>query len=106
MILYGSLFLACRFIGPFLPAVQTWEKTLSLISQVLDEWLLVQRKWIYLEEIFEGGDIRQQLPDEARKFDDIDKAFQKVLSFMNLVNVTRRGLNTLSKGEFGPSTNK
>jgi dynein heavy chain len=75
----GPLFLAFRFIGPFLPAVQKWEKTLSLISEVLDEWILVQRKWIYLEEIFAGGDIRQQLPDESRNFDDIDKAFERVL---------------------------
>jgi dynein heavy chain len=45
----------------------------------LDEWLSVQSKWLYLGEIFVGADIRQQLPDAARKFDDIDKVFQKVL---------------------------
>jgi len=75
----GCLLLACRFIGPFLPTVQKWEKTLSLISEVLDEWLSVQSKWLYLAEIFVGADIRQQLPDAARKFDNIDKVFQKVL---------------------------
>jgi dynein heavy chain len=58
--------------------VQKWEKTLSLISEVLDEWLSVQCKWLFLGEILAGGDIRQQLPDAARKFDDIDKTFQKV----------------------------
>jgi dynein heavy chain len=74
-------FLACRFVGPFLPVVQKWEKTLSLISEVMDEWLSLQRKWLNLEGIFVGGDIRQQLPDETRKFDDIDKAFRKVPNF-------------------------
>ena len=42
--------------------------------------MVVQRKWMYLESIFIGGDIRSQLPEEAKKFDDIDKVFKKVIS--------------------------
>lgn len=42
-------------------------------------WMLVQRKWMYLESIFIGGDIRSQLPEEAKKFDNIDKMFKKVI---------------------------
>lgn len=40
-------------------------------------WMLVQRKWMYLESIFIGGDIRSQLPDEAKKFDNIDRVFRR-----------------------------
>ena len=40
--------------------------------------MVVQRKWMYLESIFIGGDIRAQLPEEAKKFDNIDKTFKKV----------------------------
>jgi dynein heavy chain len=58
--------------------VQKWEQTLSLISEVVDEWLRVQSKWLHLEGIFVVGDVRQQFADEAREFDDIDKAFRKV----------------------------
>ncbi|KAL1513082.1 hypothetical protein ABEB36_002553 [Hypothenemus hampei] len=68
-----------QFVGPFLSQVQKWEKILANISEVIDEWLVVQRKWLYLEGIFVGGDIRAQLPDEAKKFDDIDKAFRKIM---------------------------
>lgn len=46
-----------------------------IISQL---WMVVQRKWMYLEGIFIGGDIRSQLPEEAKKFDQIDKTFKKV----------------------------
>lgn len=67
-----------RFIGPFLETVNKWERTLALISEIIDEWLVVQRKWLYLEGIFIGGDIRTQLPEEARKFDDIDRSYRRV----------------------------
>ncbi|XP_050408300.1 dynein axonemal heavy chain 10 [Patella vulgata] len=71
---------ASRFVGPFLNSVQNWEKGLSLISEVLDVWMVVQRKWMYLEGIFIGGDIRSQLPEEAKKFDQIDKTFKKIMT--------------------------
>lgn len=50
---------------------------------IIDEWVQVQRKWMYLEGIFIGGDIRTQLPDEAKKFDDIDKAYKRVSILSN-----------------------
>lgn len=72
---------ASPFIGPFLSTVQKWEKCLTLISEIVDEWIVVQRKWLYLEGIFIGGDIREQLPEEAKKFDEHDKNFRKVTKF-------------------------
>ena len=46
---------------------------------IVQIWMVVQRKWMYLESIFLAGDIRAQLPEEAKKFDNIDKLFKKVL---------------------------
>ncbi|XP_076854099.1 dynein axonemal heavy chain 10 [Brachyhypopomus gauderio] len=69
-----------RFVGPFLATIQQWEKNLSLISEVTEVWIAVQRKWMYLESIFIGGDIRSQLPEEAFKFDNIDELFKKIMS--------------------------
>jgi dynein heavy chain len=39
-----------------------------MISDVIDCWMLAQREWIYLESIFSGDDIKQQLPEQAKKF--------------------------------------
>ncbi|TGZ60763.1 hypothetical protein CRM22_008363 [Opisthorchis felineus] len=68
-----------RFIGPFLSTVQMLEKNLAVVSEVLELWIVVQRKWVYLEGIFIGGDIRTQLPEEASKFDAIDRLFKKIM---------------------------
>lgn len=70
---------ASQFIGPFLTSVQKWEEIMHTISEVLELWINLQKKWLYLEGIFVGGDIRLQLPDEAKKFDDIDKSFRKIM---------------------------
>ncbi|KAK0163654.1 hypothetical protein PV327_007315 [Microctonus hyperodae] len=68
---------ASRFIGPFLESIQELEMALRTISEVLELWIELQKKWLYLEGIFIGGDIRIQLPEETRKFDEIDKAFKQ-----------------------------
>jgi dynein heavy chain len=72
---------ASRFVAAFLPTVQQWEKLLSHVGEVTEVWMVVQRKWMYLESIFVGsGDIRLQLPEEAARFDRIDKAFKKLMN--------------------------
>lgn len=48
--------------------VAQWEADLNLISDVIDIWIKVQKQWQYLESIFASDDIRQQLPEEAKKF--------------------------------------
>jgi len=70
---------ASQFIGPFLHVVQEWEETMRTISEVLEAWMDLQRRWLYLEGIFVAGDIRLQLPSETKKFDDVDKNFMKIM---------------------------
>uniref|UniRef100_U3K3Y5 Dynein-1, subspecies f n=1 Tax=Ficedula albicollis TaxID=59894 RepID=U3K3Y5_FICAL len=71
--------LGSRFVGPFLSAAQKWEKILSLISEVSEIWISVQRKWMYLESIFVSGDIRSQLPEEVKIFDRVDLMFKQIM---------------------------
>jgi len=68
-----------RFVGPIRTEVEEWQKNLLLFQETLDEWLQVQRNWMYLESIFGAGDIKKQLPTESAKFMDIDGQWRSIM---------------------------
>lgn len=72
-----------RFVRPFSDLIHSWEKTLSLIYEIIDQWVnFTQRKWLYLEGIFVNNDARIKLPTIAAKFDLIDGEYIKVSTKM------------------------
>ncbi|RHY24853.1 hypothetical protein DYB25_001221 [Aphanomyces astaci] len=68
------------FKGPFEEQITEWNATLQLVSEVLEEWLAVQRSWLYLQPIFESPDINKQLPLEGKRFASVDKNWRQTLS--------------------------
>ncbi len=75
-----------KFISIFKDRVKLWEKQLNNVSETLDIWFKVQRKWIYLESIFVGAeDIRLQMPNEAKDFDLASKNLQDLMKETNEV---------------------
>ena len=69
-----------RYIGCFSDEVRQWERDLNNVIECIDIWMLVQRKWMYLEGIFIGSDdIRMQLRDAAKAFDRVDAEFKKIM---------------------------
>ena len=91
--------LGSKFVQEIRPQVDSWEKKLSYISDVIDEWLTCQRQWMYLENIFSAEDIQKQLPQEAQKFQQVDKFWREN---MNRTNKNRKVLAvTESEGLLG-----
>lgn len=48
------------FKGPFEQRIDTWNTSLQIISEVVDEWVQLQRNWLYLQPIFDSADINKQ----------------------------------------------
>lgn len=66
-----------KFIAHFLEEVSAWQAKLFVADQVITIWFEVQRTWMHLESIFMSSeDIRKQLPEDAERFDQIDRDFK------------------------------
>ncbi|ERE69395.1 dynein heavy chain 6, axonemal-like protein [Cricetulus griseus] len=77
---------ASRFVKAFEKDVDHWERCLSLILEVIEMVLTVQRQWMYLENIFIGEDIRKQLPNESALFDQVNTNWKTIMDRMNKDN--------------------
>ncbi|CCW64140.1 unnamed protein product [Phytomonas sp. EM1] len=72
--------MASRFAASIRGRVETWIDNLRLVATVLDEWITLQKSWMYLEFIFSSDDIKDQLPEESKSFDKVDRFFCSLTS--------------------------
>ncbi|OAF69166.1 Axonemal beta dynein heavy chain 2 [Intoshia linei] len=71
------------YVKPFEVKVDEWERLLSSVLETIELMLVVQRQWIYLENIFMGEDVRKQMPQESQDFDKIDITWLEITQYIN-----------------------
>ena len=74
------------FKGPFAEQISKWNKDLLLISSVLEEWNKCQKSWIYLQPVFDSGDIAKDIPYEHKKFKMTDRMWQDLMNGLKTNN--------------------
>ncbi|CAG9772692.1 unnamed protein product [Ceutorhynchus assimilis] len=67
------------FKGPFEEKIDEWEIKLKVTAEVIEEWMDVQKQWMYLEPIFTSEDITKQLPVESKKYKSMERAWKRIM---------------------------
>ncbi|XP_041832637.1 dynein heavy chain 6, axonemal-like [Melanotaenia boesemani] len=74
-----------RYVAPIKYKVDKLQRQLDLFNQTLEEWLMCQRNWLYLERIFLAPDIKRQLPAESKMFLRVDKSWKEIMVKVNMM---------------------
>lgn len=69
--------LGSRYVKRVLERAQDLKAKLDIYQETVEEWIVCQRNWIYLENIFSSGDIRRRLMTEYQEFELIDASFKR-----------------------------
>ncbi|KAM3930843.1 dynein axonemal heavy chain 14 [Leptodactylus fuscus] len=69
-----------RYCAPIKNTVDEWDRKLNLFSRTMEEWMMCQRNWLYLEQIFLASDIQRQLPAEAKLFAQVDISWKELMN--------------------------
>nr|XP_022908003.1 dynein heavy chain 1, axonemal-like [Onthophagus taurus] len=67
------------FKGAFEQRIDEWEQDLRTMADVFEEWMDVQRQWMYLEPIFSSEDIKEQLPNESKKYGSMERSWKRIM---------------------------
>jgi dynein heavy chain 1, cytosolic len=68
------------YYAVFQDEASSWDDRLSRVRQLVESWIEVQRKWVYLEGVFtESQDIQSLLPKEYSRFCSIDNDFLSIM---------------------------
>ena len=68
-----------KYVKPILKKVLEYESKIQGTQDMLEEWLICQRSWIYLKPIFLSDDLKKKMPVEKQKFDQVDSDWQALM---------------------------
>jgi len=54
-----NMVLGSRYVKPLRAEAEKWKKDLMILSSIVEEWVLCQKQWMYLVNIFTAADIKK-----------------------------------------------
>jgi hypothetical protein len=66
-----------KFITPIKVLVEDWDRRLTVFAKTLDEWILCQKRFLYLKQIFSTPDIQRQLIADTKTFIQVENNDKK-----------------------------
>lgn len=62
--------LGSRYVKPLRDQAETWKRNIMALSDIIDQWVMCQKNWMYLENIYvRSADIKKAMVEETRRFD-------------------------------------
>lgn len=96
-----NMILGSRYVKPLRTEAELWKKNLFTLNQIVEEWVICQKQWIYLENIFGAADIKKQLPTESTRFEQVDKFFKQLMhkthKSANCIRIVKTNTNLLDQ---------
>ncbi|CCW59976.1 unnamed protein product [Phytomonas sp. EM1] len=77
--------------------IQEWEASLRTVQSVLDEWINCQKAWLHLEPIFQSEDISRQIPQEFKRFQQVNKNWTFLTNRAHDINLTMKFCETTDR---------
>jgi len=74
-----NMILGSRFVKPLRELAEKWKRDILYMTDMVDEWLLCQKNWRYLANIFKAADIKGAMPEETKAFENVDKFYRKLM---------------------------
>lgn len=81
-----NMILGSRFVKPLRDKAEVWKKDILYLSDMVDEWLMCQKNWRYLANIFKAPDIKASLMEETKMFEAVDKFFRTLMGRASKLN--------------------
>ncbi|CAG9858599.1 unnamed protein product [Phyllotreta striolata] len=66
------------YVKAFEEEMASWETKLLSMQDIIEQWLMCQSVWMYLEPIFSSEDIMRQMPTESRNFKMVDRTWRAI----------------------------
>jgi dynein heavy chain, axonemal len=72
------------YIKNFFEKVTEIERIIKLVTEVMRDWQVFQRHWLYLKEVFSLSEIQRQLESQCRRFERVDEYYRNVVKGFEL----------------------